>query len=102
VLAEIDSVLTDPGTSTWSPEPIAIDVFPNPVSDYLYFTASADERSKLEAELMSLTGATVAHFDMPLPPAIDVAQYSPGMYLLRISDGKVVITFKVFCTSTTH
>ncbi|MCR4860853.1 MAG: S8 family serine peptidase [Bacteroidales bacterium] len=75
-----------------SSEPV--DVYPNPVSDYLYVRTS--EEASVDLKLVSLTGATMFEDQLtitPFEPArVDVKGYAPGNYTVILDYAGETIT----------
>lgn len=65
-----------------------IDVYPNPVSDYLYIRTSEDVEADISifnsfgAEIFSTSGLKITPFE---PGKIDVTSYTPGIYCVKIN-----------------
>lgn len=74
-----------------------LDVYPNPVSDYLYVRTSSDASATLK--LVGVNGATVYEETLsitPFDPArVDVHSLAPGIYTLTLEYGEKVITQSV-------
>lgn len=66
-------------------------VFPNPVSQMLYY--GKDEKS-YEAELLDITGKVVAKGKIGFAEGIDVSWLGGGMYFLRVYDTETTV-FKI-------
>ena len=66
-----------------------LDVYPNPVSDYLYIRPATEVQTK--AELYSRSGALVCSADEPAGPfspiQLDVRSLAPGSYTLQVDFG---------------
>lgn len=74
-----------------------LDVYPNPVSDYLYVRTSTNASATLK--LVGVNGAAVFEDTLsitPFDPArVDVRGFAPGVYTLILEYGETVITQSV-------
>ena len=74
-----------------------LDVYPNPVSDYLYVRTSTNASATLK--LVGVNGAAVYEDTLsitPFDPArVDVRGFAPGIYTLILESGETVITQSV-------
>jgi hypothetical protein len=82
-----------PGTST------VVSVYPNPASQWISVDVETVKPTDITIELIAPNGVRVERIkelsNGMLNQKIDISQFSPGIYLLRVIDGSKYITLKV-------
>ncbi|MBP7400271.1 MAG: T9SS type A sorting domain-containing protein [Chitinophagales bacterium] len=69
---------------------VAVNVFPNPASDFVYVKTEFEE---MQIELIDINGRVVQQYNGNYEIALDVSDLSAGVYMLRIiSDNKETLT----------
>lgn len=94
--AYLISVVTE--NETIDADAVDINLYPNPVTDYLELSIKSDGISgDLQAILYDLTGNTIGIYPVNTPiTRIQAAALEPGVYLLKVTSGNAGIkTFKV-------
>ncbi|MEA2106001.1 MAG: T9SS type A sorting domain-containing protein [Bacteroidota bacterium] len=79
---------------------VAIKVYPNPATDYIYISFESDEIKSVVIELYDLEGKIILkgkRYHSEGPYKINLSGLSSSQYFLRISElsGKTVETFKI-------
>ena len=74
-------------------DPFTISVFPNPTSNLLHIIIDSNLKSKIQFEVFSIDGKRVYQNDSNVnllnkDQLIDVSNYQPGLYILKISSEK--------------
>lgn len=67
-------------------------IFPNPSSDYFYFKTSL---TAFEIQVVDLSGRVILEQKMKADNAIDLQTFSPGIYHLRVQEGKKSFNYKI-------
>jgi trimeric autotransporter adhesin len=80
-------------TGVHSPEN-NVTYFPNPVSDVL--TVESESSGESEFELLKLTGQSLAVGSFLSHIEIPVSNYSPGVYILKVTSSKNIIVKKIY------
>ncbi|MBO7628354.1 MAG: S8 family peptidase, partial [Bacteroidales bacterium] len=74
-------------------------VFPNPASNQCFVTANTESHNTL-CQLMDIAGRVVSQTILtPGVNALNVQHLTPGCYVMRITDGKKVVTKKMVITN---
>lgn len=96
VLSSLTTVGVDDYVTTKEP---LFTVFPNPASNQCFVTANTESENTL-CQLMDMTGRVV--FQTILTPGVNtlnVQHFTPGCYVMKITDGKKVVTKKMVITN---
>lgn len=78
---------------------LKIDLFPNPTSDNIYLQIENPEKINVQYEIFSSTGKLIAKQDIlgqsSIQVTMNMADYSKGIYYLKLSIGDKVVTEKI-------
>jgi len=66
---------------------VTVKTFPNPVSHQFYLESS--KPIKVDLELFDINGKRMMNYNrISLPSSLDLSELTPGVYLLKVSDGQ--------------
>jgi len=94
VMRRSDSIATGIGREYRPVDALALDCFPNPITDHLHITCRMSDASPVSLEVYSQQGLRIRSVDLGVHPAGDlsvdlpVAGLSPGVYLLVFTAGE--------------
>ena len=73
---------------------VEVAIYPNPTSDYVQIDVSDELNSPINANIVSVSGQKMGEYKIIKNKKIDVSSFSPGMYVIELSNKNGLLTRK--------